>query len=86
MTTDAYQRMLDWCHAAATQQTVIPGTRTITHMSTGKPGEREKGTIDNPDFAGQDWLGDNVQQVIDLMDDSLGAIPEGDYRIVEMAG
>jgi len=78
----AYQRMLDWCQAA-TQQTVIPGTRTITHCPTGKPGERERGVIDNPDFAGQDWLGDNVQQCIDLMDDALGKIPEDSYRIEE---
>lgn len=84
-----YQRMLDWCtqqHLARVQAgaaTVIEGTRTITHQPHGEAGERERGTIANEDFAGQDWLGDNVQQVIDLMDDSLGKVPDEAYNIVE---
>ena len=63
--------------------TVIEGTRTITHQPLGKPGERERGTITNEAFKNTDWLGDNVGQVIDLMDASLGTIPADDYRIVE---
>lgn len=65
------------------QQTIIAGQRTITHQPTGAPGERERGTIDNEAFKNSDWLGDNPQQVIELMDDLLGPIPERDYRIVE---
>ena len=63
--------------------TIIEGQRIITHQPLGKDGEREKGTIDADGFREQDWLGDNVQQVIDLMDDSLGKIPEAAYQIVE---
>lgn len=79
----AYQRMLDWCQVMTAPATVIPGTRTITHCPLGKPGEREQGTIDHPDFAGQDWLGDNPQQVFDLMEDQLGAVGESGYTLVE---
>ncbi len=75
----AYARMVRWCQA----QTVIEGTRTITHDPLGAPGERERGEIDAEGFDGQEWLGDNVGQVIERMDDSLGAIPEAQYRIVE---
>ncbi len=78
----AYQRMLDWCQVA-TQQTVIEGTRTITHDPLGAPGERERGEIDAEGFDGQEWLGDNVGQVIDLMNDSLGGVDDEAYRIVE---
>lgn len=46
------------------QQTVIQGTRTITHDPLGADGERERGTIDAEGFDGQEWLGDNVGQVI----------------------
>lgn len=89
MSADAYQRMLDWCRLTGTvvgdylPATVIEGTRTITHQPTGKPGERERGTIDADGFREQDWLGDNVGQVIDLMNDSLGAVDDEKYVIVE---
>ncbi len=78
----AYQRMLDWCQGV-TSQTVIQGTRTITHDPLGADGERERGEIDAEGFDGQEWLGDNVGQVIDLMNDSLGAVDDEAYRIVE---
>ena len=78
----AYQRMLDWGQGA-TSQTVIEGTRTITHDPLGAEGERERGEIDAEGFDGQEWLGDHVGQVIDLMNDSLGAVDDEVYRIVE---
>lgn len=78
-----YQRMLDWCQQMAAPPTIIPGQRTITHQPLGDAGERERGTIDNPDFKDQDWLGDNPQQVIELMDDYLGKVPEEVYQFVE---
>lgn len=64
-------------------QTIIEGQRTITHQPTGKDGERERGTIDNPAFENTDWLGGTVQEVIELMDDLLGPIAADDYHIVE---
>lgn len=85
----AYQRLLDWCAQAArnrgltVQATVIEGTRTITHQPLGAPGERERGTIDNKAFDGEQWLGDNVGQVIAQMDDQLGPVPEDAYQICE---
>ncbi len=76
---NVYVRMVRWCQA----QTVIEGTRTITHDPLGAEGERERGEIDAEGFDGQEWLGDNVGQVIDLMNDSLGAVDDEAYRIVE---
>ncbi len=75
----AYARMVRWCQA----QTVIEGTRTITHDPLGAPGERERGDIDAEGFDGQEWLGDNVGQVIDAMNSDLGPVDDEAYRIVE---
>jgi hypothetical protein len=86
---DAYQRMLQWCSAQARplamadQKTIIEGQRTVTHMPLGAPGARERGTIDNEAFKDADWLGDNVQQVIELMDGLLGPVDPDSYQIVE---
>lgn len=63
--------------------TVIPGQRTITHDPLGTAGERERGEIENSDFDGQYWLGANVGQVIDLMNDLLGSVGDEAYRIIE---
>jgi hypothetical protein len=81
----AYQRMLDWGQGiTATEQTIVPGKRTIQHRPTAPaPEDRWEGQVDHPDYREMRWRGPHVEAVIKRMDTAIGARPESEYTVLE---